>query len=795
MKKGKIGLRKRLVYTLPLMAGCLCLAGVMLLLIGEVVEGYGVENGVSITKGRTVNIFGDNCFYLLEQSRNGFAYIINAFIYYYNKCGYYNYKIPRMQIQNGQISENALQFAFVELYLLLAVLMIVSVIIRKGSGFCYALSAMLLALILFVGRSPGYVYVILAAVLWVYLNLAGNIMQLKGTKHIKEFFKEFPKGMFPIYVTILLVMLIFFTVIPVSVFPEVNANTKDAVFAKLQEIQLVSSQYEENRKKAEEEARLLRNEIDEENNRSEQDMADEDGIISDVGRLEEDSAEADGTDEDGTNAGGENADGENVDGENADGENADDRNTDDENADVGNTGNINDGRMNQAAGGNAGGSGLNYDGIGFSLRSGGGVSRGRTDQTGNLDFSGKTVLKAYCDFKPEETMYIRLFYGEDYEENRWKQTKEEYFDENLDQLVFYGLNGGSINGAADGDVVYIESSNQISGREAVRESKAVSMVYPVAASYLKDTCEAVPGQLDELFKEEFADVFQTDENNLSETERIRRIENVLEETAYYTLSPGTAPKDKDFITWFLTENKRGYCMHFASAGVMMLREAGISARYAEGYAVPVSAWIQQEDGSWSAEVKDSSAHAWAEIYSYDEGGVEDGYWMPVEMTPAYDGELAGSFAGEPDRYVGKIVVPGVVVKIVKIVVFSMCAIAFVFAGMIFYRKGNIWYEKRLLHTGSRRRDVKNMVKLLLKKASRKNSKLRVELKNGMLTSEAFKERIPALIPELEQNMDAAEWFHQLMDYGYKAAFGPYISRQEKEEALELYEKLKGLLRG
>ena len=39
-------------------------------------------------------------------------------------------------------------------------------------------------------------------------------------------------------------------------------------------------------------------------------------------------------------------------------------------------------------------------------------------------------------------------------------------------------------------------------------------------------------------------------------------------------------------------------------------------------------WEQQEDGSWQAEVMDSQAHAWAEIF------VEDMGWAPVEVTPA-----------------------------------------------------------------------------------------------------------------------------------------------------------------
>ena len=68
-------------------------------------------------------------------------------------------------------------------------------------------------------------------------------------------------------------------------------------------------------------------------------------------------------------------------------------------------------------------------------------------------------------------------------------------------------------------------------------------------------------------------------------------------------------------------------MHFATAGVMLLRSRGVPARYAEGYLVNDADFAS--DG-W-ADVKDSRAHAWAEIY------VDGVGWVPLEMTPGYGG--------------------------------------------------------------------------------------------------------------------------------------------------------------
>lgn len=92
----------------------------------------------------------------------------------------------------------------------------------------------------------------------------------------------------------------------------------------------------------------------------------------------------------------------------------------------------------------------------------------------------------------------------------------------------------------------------------------------------------------------------------------------------YTLSPGITPAERDFVEYFLFENHRGYCIHFASATVALLRSAGIPARYVEGYAVSPSDFESNDE--W-ADIPDSRSHAWAEIYLSSVG------WVPIEATP------------------------------------------------------------------------------------------------------------------------------------------------------------------
>jgi len=92
----------------------------------------------------------------------------------------------------------------------------------------------------------------------------------------------------------------------------------------------------------------------------------------------------------------------------------------------------------------------------------------------------------------------------------------------------------------------------------------------------------------------------------------------------YTLMPGAIPADEVFALYFLQELQEGYCIHFATAAVLMLRSLDIPARFASGYVASVA---QSEVGR-SVVLTDRSAHAWAEVFYEDVG------WLYLEVTPA-----------------------------------------------------------------------------------------------------------------------------------------------------------------
>lgn len=107
------------------------------------------------------------------------------------------------------------------------------------------------------------------------------------------------------------------------------------------------------------------------------------------------------------------------------------------------------------------------------------------------------------------------------------------------------------------------------------------------------------------------------------------IAKYLKQQMSYSLLLDDLPSDSDPIEYALSESHEGYCMHFASAATLMLREAGVPARYVSGYVINPSEF-DYVDEIFRAEVTDYDAHAWVEIYLEDIG------WMPVEVTPGYD---------------------------------------------------------------------------------------------------------------------------------------------------------------
>lgn len=136
----------------------------------------------------------------------------------------------------------------------------------------------------------------------------------------------------------------------------------------------------------------------------------------------------------------------------------------------------------------------------------------------------------------------------------------------------------------------------------------------------------------------FSDILEMSDTAETSEEKIRLltdIRNRIASMAEYSLNPGKTPNSRDFVNYFLLENHKGYCTHYATSGVLLARMAGIPARYATGYVIVGDDFNDENtksDGSYTITLKDNRRHAWVEVYLNGYG------WIPVEFTAGYSNQ-------------------------------------------------------------------------------------------------------------------------------------------------------------
>ncbi|MHB9112677.1 MAG: transglutaminase TgpA family protein [Thermoleophilia bacterium] len=111
----------------------------------------------------------------------------------------------------------------------------------------------------------------------------------------------------------------------------------------------------------------------------------------------------------------------------------------------------------------------------------------------------------------------------------------------------------------------------------------------------------------------------------SRYDKVLAIERYLKQNYAYDLDVPPQSSEGDAVAYFLFQEKRGYCEHFASAMAVMARSAGIPTRVVTGY---TGGNYNPFTALW--EVKQSDAHAWVEV-NFGSAG-----WVPFDPTPGFD---------------------------------------------------------------------------------------------------------------------------------------------------------------
>lgn len=297
----------------------------------------------------------------------------------------------------------------------------------------------------------------------------------------------------------------------------------------------------------------------------------------------------------------------------------------------------------------------------------GGVGSGKIGEADELVQGEEEQLRLICNEKPNQALYLRGFVGGEYENSEWRKKKisslkgktgqegeellarpfellketeqvkrltvqvqkanpkyryEPYFSAYEDAVVY----GDSF--AEGGERTYetkfcTASAKKILERKGQEDYDAV-----VEKTYLE-----VPDSVARGLRQ------ATEETAGDDVEEIcGKIHTYLSENTAYTLKPGRTPVGNDSVLYFLNENKKGYCMHYAAAAALLLRLQKIPARFVSGYLVEPGLF-QKTGNGYQVVVTGGEAHAWAEYYV-------DGFgWVPFEATPGFVTVTSGIAAG------------------------------------------------------------------------------------------------------------------------------------------------------
>ncbi|MGN0642858.1 MAG: transglutaminase family protein [Huintestinicola sp.] len=318
---------------------------------------------------------------------------------------------------------------------------------------------------------------------------------------------------------------------------------------------------------------------------------------------------------------------------------------------------------------------------------GGAVHDGRLGSTAEVEFTGDEMLRVTLP-AVDYTVYLKGYTGVDYVGYRWEEASEqsgnpepkldtsmtsnEFLSGRILPAVFgfeelelrdltiknigmsasekyYPVNSAGMlevsdngrrygvyfpeNGDWRENIMDFAAYSQLSGTLLTDEEKMREYAY----SYCLDVPETFTAY------EDFFEGYSG--GNVSDD--LAYIRSRLASECVYDLNAGKMPFGEDFAQWFLSENKKGSCTHFASAAVLLCRSQGIPARYCEGYVIKPDDMLSlgSEGDIVTAALSDCRAHAWIEVYIDNYG------WLSCEMTPGY-GNVAYSTADIGDEPYG-----------------------------------------------------------------------------------------------------------------------------------------------
>lgn len=264
---------------------------------------------------------------------------------------------------------------------------------------------------------------------------------------------------------------------------------------------------------------------------------------------------------------------------------------------------------------------------------------------GNVKIDNSKVLKIKGDYGG---LYLRGSVKDYYDSSSWENTSKEYRRIDIEKLylrentskisieqldmetntLFAPLNTinvelkgrGVYKDNIDGSFLSKTNKKNVYDVEYLREGSSLIIEGPKLDENMKSMYLQLPDSITERTKELTRDI--TKDKNTS-YEKAVAIKDYLEKNCIYSTSVGSVQVNGDFVDNFLFNDKRGYCVYFASALTVMSRIAGIPARYVEGFKIGEKTKADAE-----IYVTNADAHAWTEICINE----AKGKWIPIDAS-------------------------------------------------------------------------------------------------------------------------------------------------------------------
>lgn len=281
----------------------------------------------------------------------------------------------------------------------------------------------------------------------------------------------------------------------------------------------------------------------------------------------------------------------------------------------------------------------------------------------------QTDLRVTLEEKPEQSIYLRGFIGDTYEGTYWHRLDEDEFrkifpSENASYQIqnilyrYIDTQAGGVESevivervSPGGEYGYVpygfktpnDANLKGDSYYSSAEKENTYSGYPNWRKWIDDGAASQPeSEMEFQYREYVADQYlKVPVNGLKRLKEycarydFSSVQQVIDfvvpevkEGRTYSMDLESVPDGEDFAEYFFFEQKKGYCIHYATTATLMFRLMGVPARYVTGYVVSPDAFEQTGD-TYTAEIPDSQAHAWVEVYRIGKG------WIPLEVTPGY----------------------------------------------------------------------------------------------------------------------------------------------------------------